>query len=103
MSDSTRPIWTARKDPDAVLDYTIDWNASAASGGPWLVTGDTIKTSVWVVPAGITKVSDTKSTTVTTVWLSGGTAGETYDIVNRITTDGGRTDDRTIRIIVEER
>lgn len=81
------------KDPDAVLDYTVDW-------ATWLGT-DTISTSTWpVVPAGITKDSDTNSTTIATIWLSGGTIGETYQLTNRIVTAGGRTDDRTITINV---
>lgn len=79
------------KDPDAVLDYTVDW-------ATWLGT-DTISTSSWpVIPAGITKDSDTNSTTIATIWLSGGTIGETYQLTNRIVTAGGRTDDRTITI-----
>jgi hypothetical protein len=94
MADN--PIWTDEKDPNAVLDYVIDW------GSKWLEAGDEISTSIWTVPTGITKDSDSKTTTTTTIWLSGGTDGESYDIVNRIVTTGGRTDDRTITIIVRE-
>ena len=83
------------KDPDAVLDYQIDWS-------DWL-DDDTISSSAWTVPAGITKDSDSNTTTATTIWISGGTAGAGYNIINRIVTAGGRTDDRTIRIIVAER
>lgn len=84
------------KDPDAVLDYSVDWAA-------WL-GADTIATSTWpVVPAGITKDSDTNDTTSATIWLSGGTAGQTYQITNRIVTAGGRTDDRTITIQIVEK
>ena len=83
------------KDPDAVLDYTIDWET-------WL-DSDTISTSTWTVPSGITKASDTNTTTTTTIWLSGGTAGTSYDLLNRVVTAGGRTDDRTITIIVREK
>lgn len=83
------------KDPDAILDYSIDWET-------WL-DGDTISTSTWIVPTGITKDSDTYSTTATVIWLSGGTAGSSYSLTNRITTAGGRTEDRTIEILVKER
>lgn len=79
-----------RKDPDAVLDYTVDW-------GAWL-DGDTIATSDWVVPDGITEDAATNTTTSATIWLSGGTEGAAYRIVNRIVTAAGRTDDRTIVI-----
>lgn len=86
------------KDPNAVIDYKIDWSA-------WLTAADddTISTSTWIVPSGITKDSDSKTTTTATVWLSGGTAGEDYAITNRIVTAGGRTEDRTIRIMVREK
>ena len=83
------------KDPDAVLDYSINWST-------WLVTGDTIVTSTWTADTGITIDSDSNTTTATTVWLSGGTAGESYGVTNHIVTDDGREDDRTITILVCE-
>ena len=33
--------------------------------------------------------------TETLIWLSGGTEGESYDLLNRITTAAGRTRDQT--------
>ncbi len=86
---------TFTKDPNAVLDYIVDWTAYLGD--------DTITTSTWIVPAGITKNSDTSTTKTAKVWLEGGTAGERYAVTNRITTAGGRTDDRTIRISCNER
>lgn len=83
------------KDPDAVLDYSIDWTT-------WLA-GDTISTSTWTVPAGITKDSDSSTTTSTTVWLSGGSLGQNYKLTNRIVTAGGRTEDRSVEIQVRDR
>jgi hypothetical protein len=86
---------TFTKDPNAVLDYTLDW-------ARWLA-GDQIATSEWLVLAGLTKVADTKTASSATVWLSGGTAGQSYTVTNRITTSGGRTEDRSFTIRVEER
>lgn len=86
---------TFTKDPNAVLDYQIDWST-------WLGT-DTIASSAWTVPTGITQVTASATTTATTIWLSGGTAGSSYPVVNRIVTDGGRTEDRTLTIVVSER
>ena len=83
------------KDPDAHLNYTIDWSE-------WLVT-DTISTSTWTVPTGITKDSDTNSTTTTTIKLSGGTVGEKYEIVNHVVTAAALEDDRTIVITIREK
>jgi hypothetical protein len=86
---------TFTKDPHAILDYTIDWTR-------WLA-GDTIATSEWLVAAGLTKVADSKTVSSATVWLSGGTAGQSYTVTNRIVTNGGRTEDRSFTIRVEER
>ena len=68
---------------DDILDYEIPWST-------WLAS-DTITTSTWTVPTGITKVIDTNSTTSATIWLSGGTAGVEYMLKNKIVTAGGRT------------
>jgi len=83
------------KDPDAVLDYAIDWSA-------WLDT-DTITDSDWTTTEGITIDSDSFTDTASTVWLSGGTAGDTYSVTNHITTTAGRQDDRSIKIKCKER
>lgn len=80
------------KDPSAKLNYTIDWTL-------FLPTGQTITASAWTVPAGLTEVVTSNTTTIATIVLSGGTLGATYDVVNHIvTTPGGYEDDRTISI-----
>jgi hypothetical protein len=83
------------KDPDALLDYSFDWS-------PWL-DSDTISTSTWIVPAGLTIVNEGRNVAVTYVWLSAGTVGARYTVTNRVTTTGGRTDDRSLVTNVENR
>lgn len=85
------------KDPDATLDYVINWV-------DWL-DGDTINSVEYVAATGITVETAmlTESLTTTTLWLSGGTAGQSYDVTCRITTALGRIDDRTIRFVCKER
>ena len=78
------------KDPSAILDYQVNWT-------DWLTT-DTIASSTWTVPDGITKVTDVTDDTKATIWLSGGTVGKRYTITNRIVTAGGRQDERSITI-----
>lgn len=52
------------KDPDAVLDYGVDWTA-------WLGS-DTIVTSTWVVsPTGLTAERGANTPRTTTIWLRG--------------------------------
>ena len=89
-------MMTFIKDPDAVLDYSIEWSK-------WLA-GDQIQTSDWSVsdPA-VVAANDSNTATRTTVWISGGTAGQSYTVSNHITTSGGRTDDRSFVIQVQDR
>jgi hypothetical protein len=83
------------KDSHEVLDYRVDWSE-------WL-DADTISTSTWHVPDGITQDAENETTTTATIWLSGGTTGENYNVTNHITTAGGRTGERTITIKVRDR
>lgn len=83
------------KDPDATLDYQVDWTL-------WL-KGDTISNSEWDVPAGLTLEAESNTTTTATAWLSGGTLDQKYEVVNTITTDAGRIDERTIIIRIKEK
>lgn len=83
------------KDPNDYIDVAIDWS-------DWL-DGDTIADSVWSAPAGITASGETNTSTLATVWLTGGTGGVDYLIRNRITTDVGRVADRSVVVRVRER
>ena len=78
------------KDPDSVLDYTVNWET-------WL-DGDTISASSWTIPVGLTEDSDTFGDSTATVWLSSGSVGVYYDIINHITTAAGREEDQTLII-----
>lgn len=82
------------KDPDAILDFSIDWT-------DWLA-GDTISTGTWIVQSGLTKVKSFYTTSKDTVFVSSGVAGQTYSLTNRITTANGRVNDETIYILVKE-
>lgn len=91
------------KDPDAVLDYGVDWGIPNST---WL-DGDIISASEWIVPSGLNEIDSYFTDTETTIWLSGGVVGICYEVVNRITTAGlgtnQRIDDRTIHIMVQEK
>lgn len=97
---STRALFI--KDPDAVLDYALDWSA-------WLAAEEIISSSDWTVstiaadPAALVIDSDSHADGIATAWLSGGTPGNTYTATCQITTDQQRTDERTITITVRER
>lgn len=83
---------TYLKTPTDVLDYSVDWSS-------WLGT-DTITSSSWSVPAALTVVLSTSTSTATTVFLTAGANGVTYLINNTITTTGGRTVTRSFQLSV---
>lgn len=80
------------KDPDEVLDYQIVWTDRLA--------GDTIHAFTWTLPAGLTLQREDSDDTKATIWLAGGIKGETYAVLNRITTSAGRVMDQSVRLSV---
>lgn len=95
------------KDPDAVLDYLFDWKASTNSNGTsdWLQSSEIITDHTVTATTGLTVDSSSLVNTATSVqaWLSGGTPGSKYDVTCHIVTSAGREDDRTIRILCQQR
>jgi len=91
--------FTTIKDPEAVIDYTIDWAATMAESSP----SDTIATSAWTADNGVVVDSDSETTTTTTVWVSGGTRGKYSSVVNTVTTAAGRTYNRTISLLLQDK
>lgn len=83
------------KDPNEVADYVRDWSA--------ILGADTIATSTWTPDTGITVNSSSNTTTTATVWLSGGTDGTNYGVLNRIVTAGGRTHDFTLQFLIRSK
>ena len=84
------------KDSDAVLDYVFDWS-------DWLESAETISSHVITVDTGLTKDSDSESSGLVTIWLSGGTAGTDYTVACKIVTSLSRTDERSVLIQCMER
>jgi hypothetical protein len=88
------------KDPDAVLDYSIDWGAE-------YLGGDLVADSSWVVdpdePGGVTIAGSDFDATTTTVKAVGGLSGRIYKLVNHVTLESGRVDSRSIVLRVEAR
>jgi hypothetical protein len=84
------------KAPTDILDYEWDWSV-------WLPTGDTISSVVWTAESGLTiEVSPAPShaSTNATVWIGGGTAGNTYTLECQITTAAGRVAQNTQNVNV---
>ncbi len=91
------------KDPDAVIDYAIDWSEN------YLAATEQITDSNWSVsPEGAINdmtvdVIPPVMSGVATAFVTGGIAGKIYQLTNRIITDQGRTDERSITIRIEEK
>jgi hypothetical protein len=87
---------TFTKDPNATLDYVWDWSK-------WLTPlSDTISAVTFTAETGLTVGTTSHTGTTATVWLSGGTADTSYNVVCHITTTGGRTNDRTATVKIAE-
>lgn len=85
------------KDPDALLDYVVDWSE-------WLPEGDTISSSAWEVDdAALVVDSSSNDSTTATVRLSGGTLHQRYRVTNRITTVTGLINDQTLVITIKQK
>lgn len=104
------------KDPNAVEPFFFVWcDEDGTNTGGDTDTGElqgaTISSYTVTPGAGITKDSDNKAAvtihgvsyainTVVTVWLSGGTDNNSYDVLCRIVTSDGRTLDQTMVVPV---
>jgi len=82
------------KDPNATLDYVIDWATYLA--------GDTVVAASFTVTAGLNVVSFSNTSTTSTVWLSGGTIDTVYTVTGQITTAAGRIDERSFTVIIQQ-
>lgn len=87
----------AIKDPSEKLDYSVDWSDFLADAET--ITG----TPEWTLPSGITKDSQSNTTTSAVIWLTGGTHGEEYVIACKITTSASRIAERSIKILCRNR
>ena len=89
------------KDPAAVLDYAIDW------GAEYLGVDDALTESSWSVDpdeaGGVVVVESSFDERFATVQAGGGNAGRLYRLANRVVTQTGRADERSIMLRVEQR
>lgn len=90
------------KDPYAILDYSLDWTN-------WMPTGDTINTITVTAEtisgdsAPLTIDSTSNTDYIATANISGGTAGNIYNVEFKIVTTNSLRDSRNFRIKVLER
>ncbi len=86
------------KDKDETLDYRVDWTARLDS--------DPITASTWVIAgpdADLDEDSNIFTSSLTTIWLSGGATGSQYVLTNHITTAGGRQMEQSVKLRCKEK
>ncbi len=97
---------THTKDPQAILDYSVDWSGGDGTP-PWLHEGEGITSATWSVtargPGAVTIDREGRIGGKCTVWLAGGTPGVTSIATCHIVTSEGREDDRSHTIRVANR
>jgi hypothetical protein len=88
------------KDPEAVLDYSVDWGAE-------YLLGDLIADSQWSVEpdesGGVSVIGSDFDASTSTVKARGGIRGRLYRLINDVVTQSGRNDRRSIMLRVENR
>lgn len=84
------------KAPGEDLDYAFDWS-------DWLPDGDAISSHDLDVETGLTLGAHANTSDEVQLWLSGGTAGNTYYVDCTVVTTGGRTGVRRLEVRVKVR
>lgn len=97
------------KDPDEVLDYSVDWsrflNGATISTVTWYVDNASgVKTAIAAGQTvnGIQNVAQTISNGVATINLGLGTNNVEYKFTCRITDNSGNIAERVIRLRIKE-
>jgi len=79
------------KNPGDDIDFSMTWGNLGAA---------TISSVIHTAPNGLTKISESNTTTTSTVRLSGATHAQTYNVKATATLDTGRTLVRTFPLRV---
>ena len=90
-------IGMAQKQPAEYLDYNVDFSE-------WMPEDDQIASATVAVSPEGELTADTISimTPIVKFWAAGGTAGKTYKLTVKITTEGGRIKEDELKIRVRE-
>jgi hypothetical protein len=99
----------ANKDPDEILDYSVDWSrflgAGTISSVAWFVDdANGVKTALGsgAVVNNIQNVAQTNTNTVATINLGLGTLNEEYKFYCRMIDNTGSIAERVIKLRIKE-
>ena len=82
-------------DPTDVTRFDCDWSQI-------LPAARSLTTSSWDGDTGLTLTSGSTVGFVTSIMISGGTAGTDYDLRNTVVADTGETRQRSLRVRVKQ-
>lgn len=83
------------KDPLDHKTLSVNWATYLTS------IEDTLSTSTWTVPTGLTNDDESNTTTLANIRVSGGTTGQTYEVANLLVTTTGEQKRVVIEVVVE--
>jgi len=89
-------LGTVTQDPSDARIWAVDWSLFLTA------RSTTIASSSYAIQDGLTKVSETNTTTTATVKVSGGTVGTDYEAVNTVVLANGETVQKTFVVAVRE-
>ena len=93
LAHPARHVWTS-KGPTETVERHVDWSAR-------LVAGDSIKASAFELPPGLVADAARNTELIATVSITGGEAGQTYEVLNRVTTARGLVLTQAIKLRVK--
>lgn len=93
---TARHVWPPKDPAERRIEYAVDWTARLADG-------DALAASTFALPSGLVAENASNTDKVATVQISGGAAGQAYEIVNRVTTAKGAELELAIRLRVKTR
>lgn len=96
LARTARNVWPPKDPAERRIEYAVDWSAR-------LSAGDALASSTFELPSGLVAENAVNTATVATVQISGGAAGQAYEVVNRVTTAKGAALEQTIRLRVKTR
>jgi hypothetical protein len=97
------------KDKDETLDYSLDWSRALESGETissvsWSVVFEDVKVNfpVSVTVDALRNFTQTNTSTVSTIYLQGGTDNKEYKLFCSVTTSTGLVKERSVKIRIRE-
>lgn len=99
------------KDPNEILDYSLDWSRFLRSGETvnsslWFIvntSGEVVSFNIGETVDNLLNVTNSNNSSITTIYLSGGISNTLYKLVCRAILNTGFVAERSVSIYIKER